>query len=111
MNKHIKGFNISKINHMRINQGFSETKFNDNASQTGCLYWKKYPLTTFFQLFQLFLVIFEIKHKRKIQGFSEKKFNDNASQTGCLYDSYIFRTWKNTHWLLFSIILIIFRFF
>ena len=38
MNKHIKGFNMSKIKHMRKNQAFSEIKFNDNASQTACLY-------------------------------------------------------------------------
>ena len=38
MNKHIKGFNMSKSRHMRKNQGFFETKFNDSASQTAGLY-------------------------------------------------------------------------
>ena len=38
MNEHIKGFNMSKIRHMRRNQGFSEIKLNDSASQTASLY-------------------------------------------------------------------------
>ena len=38
ISKHMKGFNMSTIMHMRKNQGFSELKFNDNASQTACLY-------------------------------------------------------------------------
>ena len=38
MNKHIKGFNVSKIKHRRKNEGFSELKFNDNGSQTACFY-------------------------------------------------------------------------
>ena len=33
----MKGFNMSKIKHMRKNQGFSEIKFHDNASLTACL--------------------------------------------------------------------------
>ena len=37
MNKHIKGFNISKVKHMR-KKSISRNKFNDNASQTACLY-------------------------------------------------------------------------
>ena len=63
MNKHKEGFNMSKIKHMRKNQGFSEIKFIDNATQTACLkdlytyfsYLKEYPLT----IFSVILIIFE----------------------------------------------------
>ena len=34
----MKGFNASKIKHMRKNRGFSEIKFDDNASQKAFLY-------------------------------------------------------------------------
>ena len=36
MNKHMKGLTCPK--HVRKNQGFSEIKLNDNASQTACLH-------------------------------------------------------------------------
>ena len=38
MNMHMKGFNMSKIKHMRKNQGFYEIKLNYSASRTACLY-------------------------------------------------------------------------
>ena len=47
---------MSKLKHMRKNQGFSRIKFNDNAYQTACLYEsyifrickkKKQPITIF----------------------------------------------------------------
>ena len=59
MNKHINGCNISKIKHMRKKRIF-RNKFNDNASQTACLYdpyifqLEKIPIDIFFNYFNYF---------------------------------------------------------
>ena len=70
MNKHIKGFNMSKIKHMRKKSRIFRNKFNDNASEPVELVYmirifsvlEKIPIDYFFQLFSLFSVIFEFKH-------------------------------------------------